>query len=241
MKLRRLHLLVALLGLAVCLIPFRGKILAAGVSLARIGKETKTVEDRLDEYGEDARGRLRPAFQRIGVPYPPKRVCLVGLKHERLLELWVAGPAGEMRHLRSYPIQAASGTLGPKLAEGDRQVPEGIYQIESLNPNSSYHLSLRVNYPNAFDREMGARDGRRRLGSDIMIHGKAVSAGCLAMGDSAIEELFVLSADAGLDAITVILSPLDFRKRPLPAERPPTPEWTPALYEQIQQALGALR
>lgn len=241
MKLRRIHLLAALLGLAVCFIPFREEVRAKSASVLRSARGSKTVEDRLAEHGDAARERLRDAFRRAGVSYPPKRLCLVGLKHERLLEVWGAGEGGPWKHLLSYPIQAASGALGPKLAEGDLQVPEGLYKIESLNPNSSYHLSLRVNYPNAFDREKGALDGRKRLGSDIMIHGKAVSAGCLAMGDRAIEELFVLAADIGVGAITVILSPLDFRKRELPAFRPPTPPWTPELYAQIRRELDQLK
>jgi hypothetical protein len=61
--------------------------------------------------------------------------------------------------LKTYPILAGSGTLGPKLVEGDGQVPEGLYRVESLNPNSSFHLALRVNYPNEFDRAKGKLDG----------------------------------------------------------------------------------
>ena len=69
-----------------------------------------------------------------------------------------------------YPILAASGVLGPKLREGDKQVPEGIYGAEALNPNSKFHLSIRLNYPNTFDRRMAQSDGRTQLGGDIMIH-----------------------------------------------------------------------
>ena len=75
--------------------------------------------------------------------------------------------------------------------EGDKQVPEGFYRIELLNPNSRYHLSLRVNYPNADDIER-AREDRRdllNLGGDIMIHGGAESIGCIAIGNPAIEHL----------------------------------------------------
>ena len=89
------------------------------------------------------------------------------------------------------------GASGPKIQRGDKQVPEGVYGISYLNPNSAYHLSLGVNYPNAFDREMAAKDGRKNLGGDIMIHGKNVSSGCLAVGDEPAEELFVLAAEVG--------------------------------------------
>ena len=145
-----------------------------------------------------------------------------------------------LRFVRAYPILAASGGPGPKLKEGDRQVPEGVYAIESLNPNSLFHLSLRVNYPNSFDRRQAAREGRISLGGDIMIHGSNVSIGCLAMGDPAAEDLFVLAAETGLTNITVILSPVDFRKgKPVPGAAR-LPVWTGALYSVIQAKLREL-
>ncbi len=154
-----------------------------------------------------------------------------------MLELWVADEQGRFRHLKTYSILAASGTLGPKLAEGDRQVPEGLYRIESLNPNSAFHLALRVNYPNEFDQAKGKADGRTELGSDIMIHGKSASIGCLAMGDEAAEELFVLAARAGIENVAVILSPVDFRVKELPANMPKVPGWTAELYPRIKKEL----
>ena len=200
----------------------------------------KTVRDRLAQYGGAARARLAPFFAVANVPYPPRRLTLVGLKAERQLQVWVAAADGPWVHLRDYPIRGMSGGLGPKLREGDRQVPEGLYRVESLNPNSRYHLALRVNYPNAHDRRRGQEDGRATLGSDIMIHGNTCSIGCLAMGDPAAEELFVLAAETGLDRIRVILSPVDFRVRGLPADRPPVPAWTDRLYADIRRELAAL-
>ena len=113
--------------------------------------------------------------------------------------------------VRSWPVLTASGGPGPKLREGDRQVPEGVYSVDQLNPNSAYHLSLRLNYPNAFDRAHAATDGRERLGGDIFIHGKDVSIGCLAIGDDAIEELFWLAGTAGKDAFTTVIVPTEGR------------------------------
>jgi hypothetical protein len=205
-------------------------------------KGPKTIADRLVQYGPQARQRLQPRFKEIAVPYPPKRLTLVGLKQEQVLEVWVSRDSkAPMQWLKTYPIQAASGQLGPKLRQGDGQVPEGLYKIESLNPNSRFHLSLRVNYPNEFDREKGRADGRANLGSDIMIHGDAVSIGCLAMGDSAAEDLFVLAADTGLKNMDVILSPIDFRTHALPRPMPPVPAWTSELYPRIQAALAPLQ
>jgi murein L,D-transpeptidase YafK len=170
-------------------------------------------------------------------------VVLAAFKQERQLEVYAASPSGPLRFIRAYPIKAASGHLGPKLQEGDCQVPEGLYSIEYLNPNSSYHLSMKIDYPNAFDRMRGTKDGRLQLGGDIMIHGNDVSVGCLAMGDAAAEDLFVLAAQTGIKNISVILSPVDFRVRNLPLISPGAhslPPWTQDLYPQIRTALQNL-
>ena len=206
----------------------------------RADSAKKTVQDRLEQFGPQARVRLKPYFDATQVSYPPARLTLVGLKDERILEVYAGSANQKVRFIRSYPIFAASGVPGPKLREGDQQVPEGIYAIESLNPNSSYHLSLRIGYPNAFDREQAAREGRTNLGGDIMIHGGAASVGCLAMGDEASEDLFVLAADTGLTNITVILSPVDFRKRRSVPDSGAVPAWTASLYQAIQSNLNEL-
>jgi murein L,D-transpeptidase YafK len=137
--------------------------------------------------------------------------------------------------VRSWPVLAASGTSGPKLREGDLQVPEGIYRINQLNPNSAYHLSLGLNYPNAADRARAALDGRSDLGSDIFIHGKDVSAGCLAIGDDAIEELFWLAAAVGMDRFTVLIVPTDLRQA---SPKVQGPRWLPELYRNLEAELS---
>jgi hypothetical protein len=237
MRNRRIHVLIVLFGLAVCVIPFHAKVRSAAVSAIQILKGKKSVAERVAEFGDAVHNRLAARFKEVGVEYPPKKIILVGFKQERALEVWVANESGEFQYLKSYPILAASGTLGPKLAKGDGQVPEGLYRIESLNPNSLFHLALRVDYPNAFDKAKGTLDGRANLGSDIMIHGKSASIGCLAMGDTAAEDLFVLAAEAGIGHIEVILSPVDFRKRGLPSNMPDVSSWVPKLYSDIQEEL----
>ncbi len=201
----------------------------------------KSVEDRVRQYGQAARTRLKPDFARLGLVYPPARVVLAAFKSERMLEVWVGAESGSLQFLRSYPILAASGGIGPKLRQGDRQVPEGIYRIESLNPNSRYHLSLRLNYPNEADRRLAAADGRTTLGGDIMIHGDNVSIGCLAMGDEAAEDLFVLAAETGIERIDVILSPVDFRVRELNGEPDGLPSWYPERCAELRRALSGLK
>ncbi len=191
----------------------------------------KTVSEVLADIGADASKRLLPWFERANVPYPPpQRLALLGFKAEKRLELWAETDASWTR-IRSYPILAASGVVGPKLREGDHQVPEGIYRLNFLNPNSRFHLSMQINYPNDYDRRQAAQEQRTNLGGEIFIHGKAVSVGCLAIGDEAIEELFVLVATIGMDKVTVILAPQqDMQTVDISA---PVRPWVPALYADI--------
>ena len=190
------------------------------------------------------REELLPYLRAAGVDYPPETVVLLGLKHERRLELYAGPSQDRLRFVRDYPVLNASGALGPKRAEGDQQVPEGIYRLVGLNRNSRYHRSLELDYPNRFDREMARRDGRPGLGNEIFIHGGAASAGCLALGDRSAEELFVLANDTGIDKVTVILSPWDFRIGP-PTFSPmghvsDRPAWLDELYSHIGDALQRL-
>jgi hypothetical protein len=235
-KRKYLPWLVVLLAAIACVALLKPSL---PLSLLQRVKGRKSIAQRLQDFGPVARERLQPHFERAGVRYPPAAVTVVGFKEERRLEVY-AGNEGGMRFIRSWPILAASGRAGPKLVEGDQQVPEGVYPIESLNPNSLFHVALRVGYPNRFDREMARQDGRHQLGGDIMIHGSSVSVGCLAMGDEVAEELFVLAADTGLSNLTVVLCPADFRdgrSRSLPVE---SPAWTPSLYAELHRALAGL-
>ena len=119
MKIKRLRLLLLLLALIACLTPFRSAIQSAVANSTGINKGKKTVSDRISEFGGTVHSRLDARFKELGVVYPPKRVLLVGLKQERTLEVWAANESGDFRHLKTYPILGASGTLGPKLAEGE--------------------------------------------------------------------------------------------------------------------------
>jgi hypothetical protein len=224
-------------------------LLAAGLGLWRGGALAElrrrllgraNVAERLTQYGPTARARLAPAFERHGVPYPPARFVLAAFKQEKELQLSAAGPGQPLTFITSYPILAASGQLGPKLRDGDLQVPEGLYPIESLNPNSQFHLALRVGYPSAADLARASTDGRTALGGDIMIHGDAVSVGCLAMGDVAIEELFVLAADTGWHDGLIVISPVDFRRHPLPPSSPAAPPWVSELYTELKREVEGL-
>jgi hypothetical protein len=179
--------------------------------------------------------RLQEAARAGGLAYPPPRLTLVGLKRERRLEAW-APAGGSWRLLRSYAVLAASGSPGPKRREGDLQVPEGVYRLTTFNPNSSYHLSVRVDYPNGDDRRAAEAEGRSHLGGDIYIHGRSVSIGCLAIGDEGIEELYVLLSDVGLPHVKVVLAP-SAAPEPAAGDAP----WVGALYARLRRELAAVR
>ena len=136
------------------------------------------------------RAVMRERLERVGLPWPPAELLLRVYKAEGELELWGSRRSGQrLVPILTWKLCALSGELGPKRREGDRQVPEGIYHIDVLNPRSSFHLSMRINYPNRADRILG---DPRAPGSAIMLHGDCASVGCLAMSDERIEELWVL-------------------------------------------------
>ena len=198
----------------------------------------RPLEKRLAEIAPRATVRLKQKFENAKVAWPPSEIALIGIKDEKVLELHARSKGGPWTLIYRYRVLAASGGTGPKLRQGDRQVPEGIYRIAWLNPNSSYHVSLRVSYPNAFDREMARKEGRTNLGGDIMIHGKNLSAGCLAIGDEAVEEVFTVAAETGLAKIRVIIAPTDLRTKTFPELKPGQPAWVPKLYTEIASAMS---
>lgn len=203
--------------------------------------EMKTVDEQIEKYGARARQRLEDAFAVKEAPYPPAKLTIVANKTTRQLELYAPGKNdGSMILIRTYPILGASGRLGPKLREGDCQVPEGIYRIQSLEPNTPYHLGLRVNYPNEFDLQHAREEGRTNPGGDILIHGNTGSVGCLAMGDQASEDLFVVAHDCKDQNIPIIICPVDFRSSPVPPSTSDDPKWLPQLYEEIKSKLSEL-
>lgn len=130
----------------------------------------------------DLNGRLASHGLQVGNP-----IFMRIFKREFLLELWMMRD-GRFHRFATYPICKWSGELGPKLKEGDRQAPEGFYTVSQsqLNPNSSWHRSFNLGYPNAFDRSHG------RTGSFLMVHGGCGSIGCYAMTDPVIDEIWRL-------------------------------------------------
>jgi hypothetical protein len=202
------------------------------------GSNTVSLKERLAAISPGASKRLVAKFLSASAPWPPAEIGLVAIKDKKIVELHARSAGGDWKLVHEYKVLAASGKAGPKLVQGDYQVPEGVYGISFLNPNSRYHVALRVDYPNAFDRRMAEKDGRKNLGGDIMIHGKNLSRGCLAIGDAAAEELFVLADMTGLKNVKVVIAPTDFRKYGVPEVDSSKPKWMPQLYTQVASAMS---
>ncbi len=115
-------------------------------------------------------------------------------KREFELELWMKRDS-VFHRFTTYPICRWSGTLGPKLRQGDHQTPEGFYTVDStaLNPNSNWFRSFNIGFPNAYDR------AQNRTGSFIMVHGGCASVGCFAMTNAQMAEIWQL-VTAALEA-----------------------------------------
>lgn len=142
---------------------------------------------------QNASTEMKAAFQAKQLAWPPAGILLRVFKQEGVLELWGRKPDGTHLLVRTFEVCRSSGKLGPKRKSGDRQVPEGFYEIDRFNPASHFHLSLGVNYPNASDR---VRSDARKPGGDIFIHGSCVTIGCVPLGDEAIEALYVVAVEA---------------------------------------------
>ena len=155
-------------------------ILLAGCSQTEIPAHLRPLsKDALMLLGKKSMKVEQPIFVRV-------------FKEESELEVWKLRDDGRYYHYKTYPICNYSGDIGPKKQQGDKQSPEGFYAItrEQMNPNSNFHLALNLGYPNAYDKSL------RRTGEFLMIHGKCKSAGCYAMTDALIEEIYALAREA---------------------------------------------
>jgi murein L,D-transpeptidase YafK len=163
------------------------------------------------------------------------RVFLRITKAPAELTAYVEDANGVYEPFRTWPVCAASGTLGPKLREGDGQAPEGFYEIKAdqMNPSSNYHLSFNLGFPNAFDRANG------RTGSFLMVHGNCVSIGCFAMTDPVIDEIWTLMQAAfehGQTRIPVHIFPFPMTEANLTAH---APDVNAAFWDQLAPAWTA--
>ncbi|MFT4153262.1 L,D-transpeptidase family protein [Parafilimonas sp.] len=156
---------------------------------------------------------LKKQLAAAGLQWPVKQMYIRSFKYDSQLEVWVRNSQGEpFKLFKTYSVCALAGTLGPKRMQGDYQVPEGFYYINEFKPNSNYHMSLGLNYPNASDKIV-CTTNRLNPGGDIYIHGSCITVGCIPIQDPQIEELYILAMSAksnGQDFIPVHIYPIRF-------------------------------
>ncbi len=164
-------LLLAALALSAC-----SDILPRSSSLKAVQPLKQATMNRLAEIGSS--------------PGAPMMIRI--FKQSSEFEVWKQTKAGPYKLYNTYKICAWSGVLGPKIKEGDRQAPEGFYNITpaQMNPNSSYYLSFNTGFPNKFDRSWG------RTGANLMVHGDCSSAGCYSMTDESVAEIYALARES---------------------------------------------
>ena len=162
---------------------------AVSITLAPFPATHAADNPRLAEVRARVEPALREKLAKSGIPYGAPTFIRI-FKEEKTLELWIQPePGARYKRFHRYPIATwGRGTIGPKLREGDGQAPEGFYQVSAsaMNPNSSFHLSFNLGFPNRYDRH------HRRTGTHLMVHGDQVSVGCYAMTDPQIEEIYLL-------------------------------------------------
>lgn len=194
-------------------------IAAAAVSCLLISCAKVEIAPHLRPLSSDAMMLLGKKGMNVQAP-----IFIRIYKEESELEVWKLRDDGRYYHYKTYPICTWSGALGPKQRAGDRQAPEGFYTItrEQMNPDSQHHLAFNLGYPNAYDKSL------RRTGDALMVHGKCSSAGCYAMTDGLMEEIYSLAREAfigGQDSFQVHAFP--FRMTDANMARHAKNEWYP--------------
>jgi murein L,D-transpeptidase YafK len=182
-------------------------LLAAVTTLAGCGGAPPTIGRHMQPLSERTLAELKAKNMEKESP-----ILIRIFKEEAELEVWKEDDSGRFALFRTYPVCRWSGQLGPKIKTGDRQAPEGFYTITPgmMNPNSSQYLSINTGFPNAYDRANG------RTGSFLMIHGGCSSAGCYAMTDEQMAEIYALAREAFFAGQTSFqLQAYPFRMTPL--------------------------
>lgn len=191
-------------------------------------------------YGAQIRSRLKKSLDEANVPFPPKAVRLAVFKAERKTELWLPDRDGSWVHVKDYAFSATSGSQGPKVYFADLQIPEGIYDVDSMALSSQYHLALHLNHPNEYDMAMLELEGRDPafMSTGIYVHGGAVSYGCVVIGNRNIEEVFLLTYMAGKENTRVFIFPHDTnRRRPEFRNCPGCPLWYGDLLHRLSRVI----
>lgn len=161
------------------------------IAAERVVRKRAAADGKLPLPGTPDLTRLDARLAEKSIP-PGSPVLIRIFKAESELEIWMGDDNGTYTLFASYPVCYWSGTLGPKLKEGDRQAPEGIYTVTLPQTHHSgrWPQSLDIGFPNPFDQV------HQRDGSSILIHGGCASIGCFAMTNAVNLEVHKLTVDA---------------------------------------------
>jgi murein L,D-transpeptidase YafK len=171
-------------------------------------KEQQLKKQRVKASYAEKESVVKNFFSEKHLQYDGFHLFIRAFKKEETLEVWIKEKGSDsFKLLRSYPFCTSSGAPGPKRKEGDLQIPEGVYHINHFNPESNFHLSLGVSYPNASDRILS---DKKSPGGAIYIHGNCVTIGCIPITDDKIKEVYILAVEAknnGQDNIPIHIFP----------------------------------
>lgn len=189
--------------------------------------------DRLQVALEEKAEKVTTDLLHYNLKKEDLNILIVAYKNSDELHIYGKTKAEQnYQKIKTYPICSRSGKLGPKKMEGDKQVPEGFYHIDRFNPKSLYYLSLGLNYPNELDKSLGY------TGSDIFIHGKCVTVGCLPMTDDLIKEIYIYASwakEAGQKQIPVYIFPFEMNDENIQQYKDKVDDKTVAFWKNLQE------
>jgi murein L,D-transpeptidase YafK len=191
-------------------IVFTGILIVATTAAFVFGvsfKEKQMRYERVRNAYAEKETLMKSLFNDKGLSFNKIHIVIIVYKKEEELQLWaVNSPGNKYIYINTYDFCASSGLPGPKRALGDMQIPEGFYFIDRFNPESNFHLSLKINYPNKSDKLLG----NKNPGGSIFLHGNCITIGCVPLTDDKIKELYICAVEAmnnGEEKIPVYIFP----------------------------------
>lgn len=157
-------------------------------------KEKQLQHVRVKDAYVEKESLVKQYFESNSLDISSSDIFIRAFKKEMILEVWgKVKSQSRFSLIKTYDFCTTSGVPGPKRKEGDLQIPEGVYQINHFNPQSNFHLSLGINYPNASDKILSDKN---KPGGNIYIHGNCVTIGCIPITDDKIKELYIMAVEA---------------------------------------------
>ncbi|MFD2555785.1 L,D-transpeptidase family protein [Sphingobacterium tabacisoli] len=214
-------------------------ILLITVACQNQSKKQQEQEDRVAVAKSEKESMIKSKLASKNLLPDNLNILFIAYKNSDKLELYVKSPTDDYYALlQTYAICKRSGILGPKKAEGDKQVPEGFYHIDRFNSQSLYYLSLGLNYPNELDKSLGY------TGSDIFIHGKCETVGCLPMTDDLIKEIYLYALwaqESGQQQIPVYIFPFEMTDENIGNFKSEVDAKTYAFWKNLQEGYALFR